>query len=684
MVTCFKVFGEMAESDGKDRIYNKSMKAAYADLLMEKMASGTQSAVYDNNEGGCEEGEVAMIQDEEENGDDAYYGRFKRSILRDGGDELEKTSMSELEEADDGWLDDNSTLDEDYTDEADRSFYADNAEEESEGYEEESDYQDDERYVEEESAGIASRKWSLIGLALVIMFIVGPAMNGLLFSRQTSLTPSSGSPAIQKQINHLYSEMTTREQRAKSEFDKTIKVIISQFEKKIKELLPANVMKLQNQLESLTNRVNNLSFSLSQREYASGPVFSIDNVTEWQRRLVQDLETSLPQQIPVVMNNETSMLVLPELNNYLAHVISSLVQERDTAREEQSLRYDLNSYVKEILANEFQYVDKAFFISELNRRMQLSKHEIWQEMNDKLDQYRLESERNRSPSETIPQQYSNILLKKLVNKIYNTNQHQWEDDLDYATFAQGTKLLNHLTSSTWSLGNGVNPVELLRDSRTGSSTYWQCSGSRSCSWAVRFKEPAYLTRVSYVHGRFNNNLHMMNSAPKVISVYVKLAKSSPNVDFKKLKELAASFKQGQPFSKDSQHIRIGQHHYSLTDNQVRQVLPLPSWFIQLKPLVRSVVFEINENHGNTQFTSLRKFIINAVTQEDLRIMESNSFPFKSDDPPDYGSSSIDTTRLKAAKLEQPQPHEPSHPDYEVADLSNTRIPSFGQDEPDST
>ncbi|QLQ81125.1 hypothetical protein HG537_0E04800 [Torulaspora globosa] len=673
----------MAESDGKDRIYNKSMKAAYADLLMEKMASGTQSAVYDNNEGGCEEGEVAMIQDDEENdaeGDDGYYGRFKRSILRDRGDEFEKTSISEQEEEDDGWLDDNSTLDEDYTDEADRSFYADNAEEESEEYGEEEDYQNDGRYGDEESlAGLGSRKWSLIGLALVIMFIIGPAMNGLLFSGQTSVKPLSGSPAIQKQINHLYSEMTTREQRAKSEFDKTIKVIISQFEKKIKELLPANVMKLQNQLESLTNRVNNLSFSLSQREYSSGPVFTIDNVTEWQHRLMRDLETSLPRQIPVVMNNETSMLVLPELNNYLAQVISSLVQERDTAREEQSLRYDLNSYVKEILANEFQYVDKAFFISELNRRMQLNKHEIWQEMNDKLDQYKLESERDRGSSETIPQQYSNILLKKLVNKIYNTNQHQWEDDLDYATFAQGTKLLNHLTSSTWNLGNGVSPVELLRDSRIGSSTYWQCSGSRGCSWAVRFKEPAYLTRVSYVHGRFNNNLHMMNSAPKIISVYVKLAKSTPNVDIKKLTELAKSFKQGQPFSKDSQHIRIGQYHYSLTDNQVRQVLPLPSWFIQLKPLVRSVVFEVNENHGNTRFTSLRKFIINAVTQEDLRIMESNSFPFTSDDPPDYTSSSIDKTRLKAAKLDQSD----EAPQLED-DPSKVRIPSFGQDEPDST
>lgn len=676
----------MDESSGKDRVYNKSMKAAYADLLMEKMASGTKSAVYDNDEDGCEEGEMAMIQEDEDQGDEnggGYYGRFKRSILKGRSGDEEKSSMSD-EEVDDGWLDDNSTLDEDYTDEADRSFYGENLEH-SEDYDAESDYSDEDvmYYEEENSQGWTSKRWIMISLMVVVMFILGPAMNGLLFSGQTCLkASSSASPALQKQINHLYSEITTREQRSKSEFDKTIKVIISQFEKKIKELLPANVMKLQNQLESLTNRVNNMTFSLSQRELRSGPTFSIDNVTEWQRQLVQDLETSLPPQIPVVVNNETSMLLLPELNNYLAQVISSLVQEstKDAEGHERSLKYDLNSYVKEILANEFQYVDRSFFISELNRRIQMNKHEIWEEMNDKLDQYKLDAERNRSPSESIPQQYSNILLKKLVNKIYNTNQHQWEDDLDYATFAQGTKLLNHLTSATWSSGNGVSPIELLRESRTGASTYWQCSGSQSCSWAVRFKEPAYLTRVSYVHGRFNNNLHMMNSAPKVISVYVKLAKSSRNVDIKRLRELAKSFKQGQPFAKDSQFTKIGQYHYSLTDNQVRQVLPLPPWFIQLKPLVRSIAFEINENYGNSRFTSVRKFIINAVTQEDLQIMETNSFPFKSEDPPEYAAPPIDTMRSKANKLEM-SPERLQSTDN-VAEPSG--IPSFGQDEADNT
>lgn len=667
----------MSDSSGKDRIYNKSMKAAYADLLLEKM-SGSKSAVYDNDEDECEEGEMAMIQENEDESTEGCYGRFKRSILKGrGDDEVEKSSMSEEDGGDDRWLDDNSTLDEDYTDEADRSFYGDKTAESEELGEDESEYEDEMSYEEEPVQGWTSKTWIMIALALVFVFVVGPAVNGVLYAGQSDLKAPFTSSAIQKQINHLYSEITTRDQKSRSEFDKTIKVIISQFEKKIKELLPSNVMKLQHQLETLTNKVN----SLSQREYRSAPMFSIDNITEWQRQLVQDLEKNLPQQIPVVVNNETTMLVLPELNNYLANVISGLVQERESHLEKQSLKYDLNTYVKEILANEFQYVDRAFFISELNRKIQVNKNEIWEEINEKLDQLKQESERNRSPSETIPQQYSNILLKKLVNKIYNTNHHQWEDDLDYAMFAQGTKLLNHLTSATWSQGNGVAPVELLREPRLGSSTYWQCSGSQGCSWAVRFKDPVYLTRLSYVHGRFNNNLHMMNSAPKLISVYVKLAKSNGNVDTKKLIELAKPFEQGQQFAKDGQHVRIGQYHYSLANNQVRQILPLPSWFIQLKPLVRSIVFEVNENYGNTRFTSFKKFVINVVTQEDLQIMELNSFPFRSEDPPEYAWPT-DAIKSKGTKLQLSS--ESLQGGDNVNRPLNPEIPSFGQDEVDTT
>ncbi|CAR29589.1 ZYRO0G12298p [Zygosaccharomyces rouxii] len=668
----------MDKDYSEDYLYNKSLSSAYRDLLMKQMGRQNNSMAVegDGSEGDLEdmsnyeEYDVGLDQrnkdDNDPEDDSEYYRKFKKSLVLDDDE-----GVSEM---DDAWLDDNSTVDGDYTDEADRSFYdgdhqteegVDNDDDDDDDEDDEDLEDDEEEYLEDEEEHMANRYsirrlicWITLGM---VLFFASPLASSGLKLLGSSTTPIAGTPtgttSLQRQINHLYNELDHRDDRYKSDFDKTIKVVISQFEKNIKKLLPSNFNYLQTQLESLTNRVNNISIALSRSVY---PQFSMDNVTEWQQQLVRELEAQLPQEIPVVVDNTSSVLVIPELHNYLTRLTSSLIENSHPL--EQPLEYDLSLYVKEILANQFQYVDKDFFIKELNRKLQLNKQEIWQEMAGKFDQWKMEN----NPNNGVPQQYSTILLKKLINQIYNSNQHQWEDDLDFATFSQGTKLLNHLTSSTLKQGNGVNPMELLQESKYGPSTYWQCASPKGCSWAIRFKEPVYLTRLFYSHGRFRNNLQMMNSAPKTISVYVRLATGDAS---KKLLGLASSFKMGTRFAGDNQHILIGQYNYRLTDNRIRQPLPLPTWFIQLKPLVRSVVFQVDENHGNKQFTSLRKFIVNAVTQQDLQIMESNAFPLISNDP-EYASSSTSAPQIE------------DKPRVAIAHDNDQGIPSFGQDELD--
>ncbi|CDH11043.1 related to Spindle pole body assembly component MPS3 [Zygosaccharomyces bailii ISA1307] len=656
-------------SDGY--LYNKSLKSAYKDLLMEKMGrqreswavenEGTEEALADmSNYEGYEVGEDQVEEENEESINDENYLKFKKSLVLDDND-------CEASEMDDAWLDETSTVDGDYTNEADRSFYGEEAEEaEDDTSDEQKDEseQDNDYYEYSEEEDLQTPKYGifrlvLFGMVLLLFLFAGPIIR-LFPERTVSVmgTPSSMTN-LQKQINHLYSELNHRDDQYKTDFDKTIKVVITQFEKNIKKLLPSNFIYLQSQLESLTKRVNNITHVLSRWEKHGSSVFSMENVTEWQQQLVHELESQLPQEIPVVVNSNSSVLVIPELHNYLIRLTTSLIQHSHPP--EQPLEYDLNFYVKEILANQFQYIEKEYFINELNRNLQLNKQEIWEEMERRFNQ--LENE--KGPQGVVPQQYSTILLKKLINQIYNNNQHQWEDDLDFATLSQGTKLLNHLTSPSLKNGNGVNPMELLQESKNGPSTYWQCGKPAGCSWAIRFKDPVFLTKLFYLHGRFRNNLQMMNSAPKVISVYVRLANNDGS---RKLVELARSFKQGKAFPGDSQHILIGQYSYSLTDNKIRQSLSLPTWFIQLKPLVRSLVFQVDENHGNRQFTSLRKFIVNAVTQQDLQIMETNSFPVISNEP-EYASST------KAPQLQD-------NPRPAIAHNSEQDVLSFGQDEPD--
>ncbi|CAI6742588.1 ANL_collapsed_G0029860.mRNA.1.CDS.1 [Saccharomyces cerevisiae] len=209
--------------------------------------------------------------------------------------------------------------------------------------------------------------------------------------------------------------------------------------------------------------------------------FTVENVTQWQDQLVKQLDTHLPQEIPVVINNSSAL-------------ISDVIESPGigtAGSAESRWEYDLNRYVKEILSNELQYIDKDYFIQEMNRR----------------------------------------------------------DDLDFATYVQGTKLLNHLTSPTWRQGSGVQPIELLTDSKQSSSTYWQCENEPGCSWAIRFKTPLYLTKISYMHGRFTNNLHIMNSAPRLISLYVKLSQTK---EIKALQTLANQYGFGQHHKRETE------------------------------------------------------------------------------------------------------------------------------------
>lgn len=157
---------------------------------------------------------------------------------------------------------------------------------------------------------------------------------------------------------------------------------------------------------------------------------------------------------------------------------------------------------------------------------------------------------------------------------------------------------------------------------------------------------------------------MMTSAPKSIAVYVKLAKSNPAPLEKTLKDLASeNVGKDNTFKKDSSYILISNYEYDIHDRRIRQDFPLPDWYIQLKPLIRSIAFVVNQNNGNSEFTSLRKYVINGVTASDLKIIDSNEFTINRDQIPEFSEH-----------------HAQIHPKPPSPKTNN--IKAFGQDELD--
>ncbi|QHS74224.1 Mps3p [Saccharomyces paradoxus] len=673
---------EDAEAANERLLYNKTVKSAYADVLKDKMNREQEISLRAIRKGiSTDGGETDNYDLDKEN--DSTYEMFKKNL---------DVPIDQHEDEDDDYLyiDDNGGetdgySDEDYTDEADKSFIEDS---DSNSYDMESDSGFGENWESsDEARKLPWRTYILYGSLFFVFYFFGSFLmttvkNNDLDSHSSGATSSPGKSFtnLQKQVNHLYSELSKRDERHSLELDKTVKVIISQFEKNIKRLLPSNLVNFENDINSLTKQVETISTSMSELQKRSHR-FTVENVTQWQDQLVKQLDTHLPQEIPVVINNSSSLLIIPELHNYLTALISEVIESPGIVTaggSENHWEYDLNHYVKEVLSNELQYIDKDYFIQEMNRRLQSNKQEIWEEITNRLESEQQQQQKQvHQDYSNAPQQYSSILMKRLIHQIYNSNQHQWEDDLDFATYVQGTKLLNHLTSTTWKQGSGVQPIELLTDSKQSSSTYWQCENEPGCSWAIRFKTPLYLTKISYMHGRFTNNLHIMNSAPRLLSLYVKLSQTK---ETKALQTLANQYGFGQPHKRDRNYIKIAKFEYRLTDSRIRQQIPLPPWFIQLKPLVRSIVFQVDENYGNRKFTSLRKFIINGVTPQDLQIIENNEFPVLLGDIPEYGVSQNTNEGKRKVLLSTPPYASPSTISTKFHPASN--VPSFGQDELD--
>ena len=161
---------------------------------------------------------------------------------------------------------------------------------------------------------------------------------------------------------------------------------------------------------------------------------------------------------------------------------------------------------------------------------------------------------------------------------------------------RGQELLQRLTSTSYQNGNGLSQRSfyfLNSPPSTSSSSYWQCSTSetRNCSFTIHFNRPIYLTKLSYLHGRLKNNLHIMNSAPRQIAVYILLEEKKKKTKTKTKEFTLAAHKHnaGQQYKWDPDYIKIATYQYQLESPQLNQVFNLPLWYIKQRPLVRSLM-----------------------------------------------------------------------------------------------
>ncbi|KAL6946895.1 hypothetical protein ACO0QE_001748 [Hanseniaspora vineae] len=437
---------------------------------------------------------------------------------------------------------------------------------------------------------------------------------------------------LDKQIHEIY--------RDRMELDKTVSVILQQVESKMKSLFHGN-------------RFNNTNNSLA------SPL----NITEIELNVYKQVESGflhkladyLPTEIPVIIKRDPGddrdkIWILPEFEQLLRTQMLNLPPGNNSSRNalelDETLQKTMNEYIKEVLLNEYQFVDKQFFMNELYKNINdikaLFLHES-EKFSSLQHEYSLQDEvfvRNLIQQEIFKEFERKTLYSRNAGVSGTIEQEKDKyNELNYATFSSGTRIMNHLCSPTFKglidqgiYSNEIGPIELLRNSEFkpvndhvgNNEIYWFCDiskkGLHHCQWTARFKQPIYLHKIAYQHGRFKHNLSLMNSAPNTISLYVKIQ------DKTNRKQLMAAYtsESGLPvqvMQNDNSFIKVCNMTYdTLNLNEQTQFFQLPIWFLKQKPLVKSVSFVVENNYGNPYYIALSKFVVNGFTPYDLKLM----------------------------------------------------------------
>ena len=473
---------------------------------------------------------------------------------------------------------------------------------------------------------------------------------------------------LDKQIHEIYHD--------RMELDKTVNVILQQVENKMKNLFHSN--RFTNSNTTIVPPLNITEIELSvYKQVESG--------------FLNKLADFLPSEIPVIIkknskDDQNKILILPEFEQlFRNHVVNFPAKNtsKNALEFDETLQKTMNQYIKEVLLNEYQFVDKQFFVHELYKNINDIKtmflHES-EKFGDLQYKYNLQDEvfvRNLIQQE-IFKEFERKTLYDRNGKFSRNTEQDCFNELDYATFSSGTRVINNLCSKTFKglidkgvYPNGIGPVDLLRDTELASlndrlgnnNFYWFCDITKGdnqyCQWTARFHQPIYLHRIAYQHGRFKHNLSLMNSAPKTISLYVKIQ------DKTKRKQLTASYRKemGAPIQlmyNDRSFIKVCNMSYDISNMQdMSQFFQLPAWFLKQKPLVKGISFVVENSYGNPYYIAMNKFVVNGFTPYDLELMALSASSSFSSNNGDFATSGFSNSN---------------------DEQSDSRYPSFGDDD----
>lgn len=393
---------------------------------------------------------------------------------------------------------------------------------------------------------------------------------------------------LQWQINELNNRQKSKFQDLRNYIDLKMDEVSSKFKK-----VDQQVDDIKRSNEALLSQLNALS---------------LDNI---------QVELS---KIPVIIDDDKNIQLLPEFKDYLQSYIKSSLSSNEVQRQFQlNLQGFISDYTQEIIHSKVGFMNREEILKLISLQFQENKRKL-------IDEIKQLTTRSLRP-------------KEVPEKLVSSSGYVKQDKVDYAQSSNGARIINYLSSKTfkprtkskswlqsvfsasgpttnnrnangyenqdpdnWDDVNPTSPFIVL----TQNDGFWKTEDING-TIGIKFLEPIYMDEFLYEHKRVFNSA-LLTSCPKVLSICVQ-------------SDDDAYLQEHTPFANEQRgdkYTKVLELHYDLNDDAIQHA-EVPSWL--KKVLIKSMIVQIDGNYGNDFFTSLYKFHIHGITRFDVLSVE---------------------------------------------------------------
>lgn len=312
-----------------------------------------------------------------------------------------------------------------------------------------------------------------------------------------------------------------------------------------------------------------------------------EQLTDSKQRFDSFVNDKFPKYVPTIQTKDGQIELMPEfqsqITNLIGEYVSQALNSNKTIPKFEPKEIIRKEQIEKYLSDFVQNNDVLNLVNLKNSSSSLSKFikdEILHNLNGVVKQRLKGYEESKTKinkdenDRLIIDSTTELILSKLIKKIYNSNESKYMAKYNYADYENGARIVPELVSSfdsfnitelynqqqqykvfkklkrVFGYGNNENAVynkakgknmvlntyqAILPSTVIAKDNFPNLSGHKTGvkTFAIKFAQPIYLTNLLISYPRFEKNAGAVYSAPKKISVWIKL--KNPDTSLPKLK-----------------------------------------------------------------------------------------------------------------------------------------------------